>query len=185
VGEHIGQFTEVDLDHNGNAMEEFMRIKVRMDITEPITRFITLEIEDDEGEKDQTNAEMMNNEENGNKDKEGERKIITFKYEYLPNFCYNCGIIGHTEKSCPSRNRREGTGQFGPNLRAVIYKGSSSEERSRSSSEKGNFWLTNSAETKASKEVMVHHGGKAHNLIVMKACQRREMTKKSRAFWKS
>jgi hypothetical protein len=129
-------------------MGEFMRIKVRMDITEPITRFISLEIEDDEGEQDQTNEEMMNNEENGNKDKEGERKIITFKYEYLPDFCYNCGIIRHTEKSRPSRNRREGTRQFGPDLRAVIYKGSSSEERSRSSSEKGNFWLTNSAGNK-------------------------------------
>lgn len=78
-------------------------------------------------------------------------KVVDFKYEYLPDFCYCCGIIGHTEKSCLSRARREGARQYGPDLRPIIYKGGSSEERSRSSSDKENFWLTNVAGNRGGK----------------------------------
>jgi hypothetical protein len=182
VGEHIGQFIEVDLDHNGNAMGEFLRIKVRMDITKPITRFITLEIEDEESEQDQTNDQMMSVEENGKKEKE--MKFITFKYEYLPDFCYSCGIIGHTEIFCPARTRREGARQFGPELRAIIYTGNSSEEKSRSSSDRGNFWLTNSDGNKGNKQgsdgpswrKSIQSGRDEYML-------KRERIKKSQALW--
>ncbi|XBI34875.1 hypothetical protein VPH35_120626 [Triticum aestivum] len=44
VGEQIGEFLDVDLDDNGSAMGVFMRIKVKMDITVPIMRFITIEL---------------------------------------------------------------------------------------------------------------------------------------------
>lgn len=79
-------------------------------------------------------------------------KIVSFKYEHLPDFCYNCGIIGHIEKACPTKTRREGARQFGPWLHATILKGSSSEERSRSSSDRGEFWVTNSAGSRGSKQ---------------------------------
>lgn len=79
-------------------------------------------------------------------------KIVSFKYEHLPDFCYSCGIIGHIEKACPTKTRREGARQFGPWLHATILRGSSSEERSRSSSERGEFWVTNSAGSKGSKQ---------------------------------
>jgi hypothetical protein len=84
------------------------------------------------------------------KQKEKEQKVISFKYEYLPDFCYNCGIIGHTEKLCQSRNGREDR-QYGTWLRAIIYKGSSSEERSKASSDHGKFWGSNSAGSRGSK----------------------------------
>ena len=58
----------------------------------------------------------------------------------MPDFCYNCGIIGHSEKACPTRTKREGGRQYGPWLRAVINKGSSSEERNRGLSNKSEFW---------------------------------------------
>uniref|UniRef100_A0A8R7P8H5 CCHC-type domain-containing protein n=1 Tax=Triticum urartu TaxID=4572 RepID=A0A8R7P8H5_TRIUA len=75
-----------------------------------------------------------------------------FKYEHLPDFCYSCGIIGHTERSCPSTNRRGTARQFGPDLRALIYKGSPNEEKSKSSSDRGNFWRTNSTGSQDSKQ---------------------------------
>ncbi|KAL3518801.1 hypothetical protein ACH5RR_021390 [Cinchona calisaya] len=37
---------------------------------------------------------------------EGELRWPNFTYERLPDFCYQCGIIGHFEKSCVQRSTR-------------------------------------------------------------------------------
>jgi hypothetical protein len=151
IGDRIGKTLDVDLDDSGDAMGEYMRIKVRIDITSPITRFIELIIDDDEENDQGMLSEGMleaDDDENRKKKEEREVKTITFKYEYLPDFCYNCGIIGHIEKACPTRTRREGERHFGPWLKATIYRGSSSEEKSRGSSERDAFWKTNSAGSK-------------------------------------
>jgi hypothetical protein len=57
IGEQIGEFIEVDLDEDGESMGEYLRIKIRMDITVPLMRFTTLEIEDDDEEGYQMSAE--------------------------------------------------------------------------------------------------------------------------------
>lgn len=122
-----------------------------MDITVSIMRFITIELEEEqEEEQGQVSEEMMGVEDMENKN--NKKKIVSFEYEHLPDFCYSCGIIGHTERACPSRTRREGDRQFGPWLRATMYNGSSSDERSRSSSDRGDFWTTHSAGSKGSKQ---------------------------------
>lgn len=130
VGEQIGEFITADLDENGDAMGEYLRIKIKMDITAPLMRFTILEIEDEE--------EGMT-----------EEKIVTLKYEYLPEFCYRCGIIGHTENFCSLKEGNEGKRQYGPWLRAVIVRGSP-----RSSSEKSKFWLSNSAGSRESRQTI-------------------------------
>ncbi|CAH9070814.1 unnamed protein product [Cuscuta epithymum] len=33
--------------------------------------------------------------------KEGKSYWVDFKYEKLPNFCFICGLIGHSDKFCP------------------------------------------------------------------------------------
>ena len=137
IGDRIGEALEVDLDDNGEAMGEYMRIKVRIDINSPIPRFTELTIEDDQEGDEQGMV------------KGGcEVKTVTFKYEYLPDFCYICGIIGHTEKGCPSRTGREGAKHFGPWLRAVIVKSSFSEDRGKGSSDGESFWKVNTAGSK-------------------------------------
>ncbi|KAM0837366.1 hypothetical protein ACQ4PT_061708 [Festuca glaucescens] len=151
IGEQIGQFLEVGLDDNENAMGEFMRIKVRKDITTPLMRFMAQEIESDDEDHDQRYEETMGTEDE-KKHHEKEDKVISFKYEYLPDFCYYCGIIGHTEKACPTRNWREENRQYGPWLRAIIYKGSSSEERSKISGDHAVFWRSNSGGSRGSKQ---------------------------------
>lgn len=150
VGEQIGEFIEADPDVNGDSMGVFMRIKVRIDITVPIMRFITSVIEEEEQE--QGNEMILGRDDGDINESKKEEKIISFTYEYLPDFCYSCGIIGHTEKSCPTRSRRTGARQFGPWLRAIMHKGSSSEERSKSPNDKGRFWPSNSAGSKGSKQ---------------------------------
>lgn len=153
VGEQIGEVLEVDIDEDGYAMGEFMRIKVRMDITVPLMRFTTLEFEEEEVDQMRVYEEMPGEEDEEKKrKKEGEEKIISFKYEHLPDFCYNCGVIGHTEKACPTKSRVEGSRQFGPWLRAVILKGSPSGEKSRKSSDRVDFWVTNGAGSKGNMQ---------------------------------
>lgn len=49
-----------------------MRIKVRLDLTQPLQRGIKLRVSDSKEVR------------------------FDFKYKKLPNFCYNCGVIGHT-----------------------------------------------------------------------------------------
>ncbi|KAF7002938.1 hypothetical protein CFC21_018339 [Triticum aestivum] len=142
IGEQIGKVIDVDPEISGDSMGAFMRIKVRIDITMPIMRFVTSFI-DDEEEQEQENVMIPVGDDEEielrRKKREMEEKIVSFTYEYLPDFCYSCGIIGHTKKSRPTRSRRTGSRQFGPWLRANIYKGSSSEERSRGSNDKGKF----------------------------------------------
>ena len=151
VGDQIGDCLDVDLDRDGNAMGLYMRIKVKMDITVPIMRFITIELDEEQDEEhDQISEELMGAEDM--KEKKICKKIVSFEYEHLPDFCYNCGIIGHTERACPSRTRRESDQQFGPWLRANMYSGSSSDERSKISSDRGDFWNTYSAGSKGSKQ---------------------------------
>lgn len=53
-----------------------MRIKVKIDVLKPLRRVVRM------------------------LDKDGEEKIRFIKYERLPDFCYACGVIAHTLKTC-------------------------------------------------------------------------------------
>jgi hypothetical protein len=114
-----------------------------MDITVPLMRFTTLEIEEDDEEDYQMNAEGI---------KGTEEKIVTLKYEHLPDFCYRCGILGHTKIFCLANEGRDVGRQFGPWLRAIIVRGSPREDRGRRSGEKSNFWSTRSAGSNGSTQ---------------------------------
>ena len=57
----------------------------------------------------------------------GVLKWIAFKYERCPDFCYNCGVVGHSERSCKERRVLGGgnvENQYGPWMRAGNYKSS-------------------------------------------------------------
>jgi hypothetical protein len=148
LGDAIGEFLCVDVDDNGQAAGEYLRIKVKIDITKPLMRGTTLYLEnDDENKSEDENlvGEEPDGEENG--------KVISFKYEFLPDFCYVCGIIGHNDRSCSRRLERGEQNQYGPWLRADVMKRSISEEdRTRSGGERGGFWRTNNGGNGSSKQ---------------------------------
>ncbi|PPS09761.1 hypothetical protein GOBAR_AA10888 [Gossypium barbadense] len=98
VGNTIGELVAIDWKDRNGAWTEFMRLKVKIDISKPLRRIVKLE------------------------SRYGGETIGVIKYERLPDFCYVCGLIGHTSKNC--KDNREGAGindsnaQYGSWMRA-------------------------------------------------------------------
>ncbi|XP_040932053.1 uncharacterized protein [Gossypium hirsutum] len=82
VGNAIGALMAIDWKDRNGAWTEFMRLKVKIDISKPLRRVV----------KFVSDA--------------GEEMIGVIKYERLPDFCYLCGLIGHTTRRC--QNNRAG-----------------------------------------------------------------------------
>lgn len=79
IGNEIGEFVEADVGSGGKAVGAFLRIKIRLDIRTPLMRGVTVLV--------------------GKKGEEVEH-WCPLVYEFLPDFCFVCGLIGHTEKTC-------------------------------------------------------------------------------------
>jgi hypothetical protein len=94
-GSSLGKIDHVS---EGDASAEggmAMRVRVSLDITKPLCRGRKTRLE------------------------KGRETWISFKYERLPNFCYWCGHVSHSDKDCPYwlRNKdslRLEEQQFGP-----------------------------------------------------------------------
>lgn len=95
IGNIIGRFVEADTGADGSAIGRFLRIKIRMRIDKPIRRGFTLE---DEGR--QNDARGKKNAIVGDGEEEEDGDWCRLEYEYLPDFCFTCGVIGHGEKDC-------------------------------------------------------------------------------------
>lgn len=77
TSEDIKEFMEVDFENDGMTAQRFLWVKVRIDIRKPLRRGIIV----DKGEG-------------------VEERWCPLKYEFLLEFCYICGRIGHIDKSC-------------------------------------------------------------------------------------
>ncbi|TXG54013.1 hypothetical protein EZV62_019269 [Acer yangbiense] len=112
LGGLVGQVKEIDAGESGECVGQFIRIRVLIDVMNPLKRGLRVALGDDE----KVNEVMI-------------------CYERLPNFCYYCGKIGHLVRDCPL-NTKEITSsssfKFGPWMRAV------SRTRSKGTGEKKN-----------------------------------------------
>lgn len=94
IGDEVGRALEVDTEEDGSAVGSYLRVKIMIDVRKPLFRGVTME--DAEGEKG---------------------SWCHFQYEFLPNFCYSCGILGHVEKECDAKVWKEVHQQFGDWMR--------------------------------------------------------------------
>jgi hypothetical protein len=106
--EKIGVFKEVDVGEDGFAIGRVLRIKVLIDICKPLMRGMMVKVGVEEKEK-----------------------WCPFAYEFLPDFCYTCGLIGHIDKLCATRVKPGEMQQFFRSLRYILEKKKTegSEER--------------------------------------------------------
>jgi hypothetical protein len=96
IGATMGMVEAVDVDANGMGWGEFLRVKIRLDLKKPLLRGRKLNVQ-------------------------GKQVWVTFKYERLPRFCFNCGVICHGKTGCSNKSelRNQGTTRYGPWLRAA------------------------------------------------------------------
>lgn len=72
IGNEVGRFIEANVLENGLGWGRFLRVRVEIDITQPLLRGKILEITD--------NKPFW----------------VDFQYEHMPIFCYRCGRLGHS-----------------------------------------------------------------------------------------
>lgn len=104
IGNLVGRFVEMDTGADGSAIGRFLRVKVHMQINKPIMRGFYLE------EEVESDEELEREQEKKNKEV---RPFCHFEYEFLPDFCYICGMIGHVDKTCSIKLKKGELAQFG------------------------------------------------------------------------
>jgi hypothetical protein len=84
IREKVGRVLKVDVDVDGSAVSNYLRVKVQVDVRKPLLRGVFLE-EVTSGCKD----------------------WCPIQYEFLPNFCYGCGLLGHVYRECDASVGKE------------------------------------------------------------------------------
>ncbi|KAK2988805.1 hypothetical protein RJ640_004107 [Escallonia rubra] len=103
IGSKLGIVQDIDFTTKGNlSWFKFLRIQVKLDITHPLATGFT-----------RTTSQINSS-------------WIRIQYERLPDFCFNCGRLGHTNKGCehlklhpPDSMPKVLTPNFRPNMEIV------------------------------------------------------------------
>jgi hypothetical protein len=96
-----GEFVRLDTNKEGHVVGRFLRARTFIKVNEPIQRWVGLE---------------------------SVRLKKTFwydiQYEFLPYFCFSCGLLGHSFVTCPTPSERDEEGKlpWSPALRAPYEK---------------------------------------------------------------
>ncbi|KAK7854900.1 hypothetical protein CFP56_030216 [Quercus suber] len=84
IGSTIGKVEEVDVLVSGQGYGRFLRVRVKVEIGQPLCRGRLVDLED--------------------------RDPIwgAFRYERLPVFCYKCGKLNHNERDRQGKSKSRG-----------------------------------------------------------------------------
>jgi hypothetical protein len=109
IGESLGEVVDVDVAGDGSGWGRCLRIRVRINLQEPLERGRALHLG-------------------------GKSYWVNFRYEKLPMFCFHCGRVLHGPTGCPvkGKSRRfaeEETKEWGVWLRAADFRRSVGGER--------------------------------------------------------
>ncbi|TXG60010.1 hypothetical protein EZV62_014583 [Acer yangbiense] len=119
IGRCLGDLVDIDVGVTGECFGKYIRLRVSIDISKPLKRFLRLEL------------------------KKGEESMVLFRYERLLEYCFHCGYIGHSYQLCQSRKEsnsfdsRKGF-EFGRWMRATGVPGQNKGAERISQQESGN-----------------------------------------------
>ena len=104
----IGEEEDVETNENGECFGEFTRIRISINITQPLKKILSLK-------------------------QEGETDIsMPMVYEHLPDFCFCCGIIVHQYKECTQyQGQPKEELLYGMWMKAIMIEGRSKKYRSK------------------------------------------------------
>ncbi|KAK3136348.1 hypothetical protein QOZ80_5BG0432310 [Eleusine coracana subsp. coracana] len=131
IGDTIGQFMVVDLDDNHSDVGCFLRVKIRLDIQKPLIRGVMISV-----------GENMKG------------KWCPIVYEFLPEFCYICGIIGHIDKTCSKKLAKGEEPPFDKKLRYFPQRKRMEYENNSGRGfmgRRGSFWSSSSGRSLAAR----------------------------------
>ena len=95
IGGELGEYMATEVDDDEMAVGRYLRIKAKLDITKPLMRGVTVFV----GEREDKPLRCL------------------VEYEFLPDFCYICGLIGHVDKACGMQLGKGEKLQFSKSLR--------------------------------------------------------------------
>ncbi|XP_075675072.1 uncharacterized protein LOC142644317 [Castanea sativa] len=97
----LGTLEQVDVSSTGECHGRYIRVRVNIDISKPLCRGRFVNVGDQDPQ------------------------WISFQYERLPIYCYECGLLNHDERDCQLLTDNSDTSstdnqQYGPWLRATM-----------------------------------------------------------------
>ncbi|KAM0836626.1 hypothetical protein ACQ4PT_062196 [Festuca glaucescens] len=97
IAKKVGEFVKLDINKDGLVSAQYLRARVYIKVKDPLMRWVGLESV-----------------------KLGKTFWYSIQYEFLPYFCFSCGVLGHSDTVCPTPSERDEVGNlpWGPFLRA-------------------------------------------------------------------
>ena len=95
IGSTMGFVEEVEIDENGMGWGQYLQARTSIDLTKPLSRGRWLNVM-------------------------GKQVWIWFQYEWIPRFCFNCGVVLHRKSRCLKKANSHFQGEraeYGPWLR--------------------------------------------------------------------
>ncbi|KAM7490550.1 hypothetical protein LguiA_033471 [Lonicera macranthoides] len=114
IGGKIGQVDDVDVGPNGDGLGKFIRVRVTVDILKPLKRGVTVSLTLDKPPV-----------------------WVPVSYERLPDFCFECGCIGHGYKDCTKFINLNPEERAGKRPYGVWLRGGGSSLKEKMSSREG------------------------------------------------
>jgi hypothetical protein len=145
IGNEVGEFVEAEVGEDGTAVGEFLRIKVRLQVAEPLRRGILVQV--DGGEK---------------------VRWCNFEYEFLPEFCFTCGIVGHEDKCCNIVLGKGEKQQYGKWMIAELQKRRNEHDGQRWGDSRGGFGRSSNQGSGGSSPGAIRAHGKKTRLRLSK-----------------
>jgi hypothetical protein len=75
VGSTVGEVVDIDVLDDGVGWGEYLRVKIRIDLSKPLARGRIIKVQEKE-------------------------LWVAFQYEKIPRLCFNCGVVMHNKQSC-------------------------------------------------------------------------------------